>query len=84
LFDIDPSDADKSAVIDTDGYLSGAFWLGNVGWGILNHGDPAVSRARVLCSDDVFRDETITCPVEGYAWSQNAGWIMFSGSEIDG
>ena len=32
LFDIGVSNSGFTSGIDTDGYLSGAFWLGNVGW----------------------------------------------------
>lgn len=84
LFDIGVLNSGATAGIDADGYLSGAFWLGNVWWGVFNHGDPLVEKARVLCDDTVFNDPNITCPLDGFAWSQNAGWIAFSGSWIDG
>lgn len=84
LFDIGAANIADTAGIDIDGYLSGAFWLGNVGWGIFDHGDAAVPRARILCDDSVFNDPNITCPIDGFAWSQNAGWIAFSGTFLDG
>ena len=36
-FDIGTTNSGYNAGIDADGYLSGIFWLGNVGWGIFNH-----------------------------------------------
>ncbi len=70
--------------IDLDGYLSGSFWLGNVGWTTFNHSTTGVAQARVLCANIVFNDPNITCPVDGFAWSRNSGWIALSGSFIDG
>lgn len=84
LFDIGASNSALSAGIDVDGYLSGAFWLGNVGWGVFNHGDASVARAKVLCDNSVFYNENILCPLDWFAWSQNAGWIALSGSFING
>lgn len=83
-FDIGASYSGFAAGIDLDGYLSGTFWLGNVGWTTFSHLDGSVERARIVCSDEVFRDTTLTCPATGYAWSQNAGWIALSGAFIDG
>lgn len=55
-----------------------------MGWGVFDHGVASVDRAQVLCDDQVFKDPNTTCPLTGYAWSENAGWISFSGSWIDG
>lgn len=84
LFDIGPANSGATAGIDVDGYLSWAFWLGNVWWARFNHGDASVDRARVLCDNSVFNDPNILCPLDGFAWSQNAGWIAFSWAFIDG
>lgn len=65
------------------GYLSGSFWLGNVGWVTFSHGR-SDARAQLLCTDEVFRNPGLVCPATGFAWSQNAGWIMLSGATIDG
>ncbi len=86
LFDI-ASGATNSGYapgIDLDWYLSGSFWLGNVGWTTFNHSATGVTRARILCDNIVFNDPNVTCPVDGYAWSQNSGWISLSGGFIDG
>jgi len=83
-FDIGETYSGFAAGIDQDGYLSGTFWFGNVGWAIFNHEVGGVERPRILCSEEVFRNTTLTCPVSGYAWSQNAGWIALSGAFIDG
>lgn len=83
-FDIGASNSGASTVIDTDGYLSGSFWLGMVGWARMNHEEGSVERARIVCPEEVFRDVTIVCPATGFAWSTNAGWIALSGSFIDG
>ena len=83
LFDIWVSNSGASAWIDVDGYLSGAFWLGNVWWWTFNHNVATVAKARVLCTNNVFNDPTFVCPVDGFGWSQNAGWISLSGSFID-
>ena len=83
-FDIGTTNSGYSAGIDVDGYLSWVFWLWNVGWGTFNHADLSVERARVLCSDQVFKDASTLCPLSGYAWSENAGWIALSWSWIDG
>ncbi len=84
LFDIDPVDSGSSSTIDTSGYLSGSFWLGNVGWVSFSHEVANVDKPQIVCSDEVFRNPGLVCPVTGYAWSQNAGWIMLSGATIDG
>lgn len=83
-FDIGTSYSGYSATIDTDGYLSGVFWTGMVGWVQLNHQVGGVERARIVCPDTVFRDTTIVCPASGFAWSQNGWWIALSGSFING
>ncbi len=82
-FDIGNSNSGSSSNVDVDGNLSGSFWLGNVGWGTFNH-TTSEERPKILCSDEVFRNPGMTCPVSGYAWSQNAGWIILSGALIDG
>lgn len=48
------------------------------------HGVSGVDRAQILCTDEVLRNPGLVCPATGYAWSQNAGWIMLSGATIDG
>ena len=86
LFDIATGSTNSGFApgIDLDGYLSGSFWLGNVGWTTFNHNIAGVDRARVLCANIVFNDPSVTCPVDGYAWSQNSGWIALSGSFVGG
>ena len=84
LFDIGTVNSGSTSGIDVDGYLTGNFWLGNVGWGVFNHSVGSVERARVLCDNQVFKDTTTLCPLSWYAWSQNAGWIALSWSFIDG
>jgi hypothetical protein len=81
-FDIGTTNSGYTAWVDIDGYLSGAFWLGNVGWWTFNHADPTVRRAKVLCDDTVFHDPNYICPLDGFWWSQNAGWISLSGTWI--
>ncbi len=83
-FDIGASNSGYASVIDTDGYLSGVFWLSKVGWARMNHDEGSVERARIVCSDEVFRDTSITCPATGFVWAQHAGWIALSGAFIDG
>ena len=83
LFDIWIANSGAISGIDVDGYLSGAFWLGNVWWGTFSHGNPTVTKARVLCTNNVFNDPTFVCPLDGFGWSQNAGWISLSGSFIN-
>ena len=39
LFDIAPVGTGEMAYRDQDGYLSGSFWLGNVGWSTFNSDD---------------------------------------------
>ena len=71
---------------DQDGYLSGAFWLGNVGWSTFSADLAGVPlcRARMVCPADILTNTGQVCPVYGCAWSQNAGWIVLSGSMIEG
>lgn len=83
-FDIGSSNSGFASIIDTDGYLSGYFWLGNVGWATFTHTEWSVESPRIVCPEEVFRDPTIVCPATGYAWSENAGWIALSGTFIDG
>lgn len=82
-FDLWSYNSGYTAGIDTDGYLSGRFWLGNVWWWVFDHGVPSVERAQVLCDDQVFKDPNTTCPLTGYAWSENAGWVSLSWAWID-
>ena len=83
-FDIGTSNSGFAAGIDSDGYLSGSFWLGNVGWAVFNHLEGSIERAKIVCPDDVFKDVNATCPATGFAWSENAGWIALSGTFING
>ena len=83
-FDIGESNSGHASVINTDGYLSGVFWLGNVGWASFIYLAAGVERPRILCPDEVFRNMDIVCPATGFAWSQNAGWIALSGAMIGG
>ncbi|GAB0174789.1 MAG: hypothetical protein HHAS10_06680 [Candidatus Altimarinota bacterium] len=82
LFDIGTSNSGYYAGIDVDGKLSGYFWLGNVGWSTFSHGDTTLPVARVMCPNNVFNDLSVTCPVDGFVWSQNSGWISLSGTWI--
>lgn len=81
-FDIGDSNSGYAATIDTAWYLSGYFWLGNVGWATFSHQEWATEYARINCPEEVFRDPTVVCPATGFAWSQNAWWIALSGSFI--
>jgi len=81
-FNIGTINSGSVATIDVDGYLSGAFWLGTVGWATFNHTEWSVERPRIVCPEEVFRDITIVCPATGFAWSENAWWIALSGSFI--
>ncbi len=82
LFDIEPTNSWYYAGIDVEGRLLWYFWLGNVGWSTFSHGDGSLPLARVMCPANVFNDPTITCPVDGFVWSQNSWWISLSGSWI--
>ncbi len=83
-FDIGTTNSGFAPGIDPDGYLSGSLWLGNVWWTTFNHADVSVERPRVLCDDNVFRNANYICPLTGFAWSENAGWVSLSGAFIDG
>ncbi len=83
-FDIGATNSGFAPGIDPDGYLSGSFWLGKVGWATFSHTDPSVEKPRVLCDNSVFHDTNYICPLTWFAWSENAGWIALSGSWIDG
>ena len=78
LFDIEASNSGYYAGIDVEWKLSGYFWLGNVGWSTFSHGDATLPIARVMCPDNVFNDPTLICPVEGFVWGQNSGWMALS------
>jgi hypothetical protein len=82
IFDIGDSNSWFTSTIDESWYLSGFFWLWNVGWSTYNH-DDASCRARIVCPSDILRNPNQLCPMDGCAWSQNAGWIVLSGSSID-
>jgi hypothetical protein len=86
LFDTAPAGTGEMAYRDQDGYLSGAFWLGNVGWSTFSADLAGVPlcRARMACPADILTNTGQVCPVYGCAWSQNAGWIILSGSMIEG
>lgn len=80
-FDIDATNSGYAATIDESGYLSGFLWLGNVGWATFNH-DDTTCRAQVVCPENILQNPNQICPVHGCVWSQNAGWITMSGSDI--
>lgn len=80
-FDLWSTNSGYSSTIDESGYLSGYYWLGNVGWSTFNHAD-ASCRARIVCPPDILRVPDQYCTINWCAWSQNAGWIVFSGSSI--
>lgn len=86
LFDTAPAGTGEMAYRDQDGYLSGAFWLGNVGWSTFDADLAGVPlcRARMVCPTDILTNTGQVCPVYGCAWSQNAGWIVLSGSMLSG
>ena len=39
-----------------------------------------MERARVLCDDQVFKNTSTVCPLTGFIWTENAGWLALSGS----
>jgi hypothetical protein len=81
MFDIGLTYSGYASEIDEAGYLSGFFWLGNVGWTTFNHENVA-AKAQIVCPPDITRNPYQLCPIYGSAWSNNAGWIVLSGSEI--
>jgi len=87
LFDIEPAGSGYTATRDQYGYLTGFFWLGNVWWstfGQCEDGDGVpLCNAHIVCPPDILQNPYQICPVHGYAWSKNAGWIVLSGSLID-
>lgn len=82
-FDIWVFNSWYSATIDESGYLSGYLWLGNAGWGTFNHGDVSC-RAQIVCPADILQNPNQICPIHGCVWSQNAWWMVLSGSHIGG
>lgn len=82
LFDIGDSNSGSRAMLNWDSTLSGSFWLGNVGWATFDHG-VSNAQARLVCPADILSRPNQVCPLYGYAWSENAGWIVLSGSLID-
>ena len=87
LFDIGVTNSGYTATRDQDGYLTWFFWLGTVGWSTFwqceDGGWVPLCNARILCPPDILQNPYQICPVYGYAWSQNAGWIVLSWSQID-
>lgn len=85
IFDIWSSNSWYNATRDQDGYLSWFFWLWNVGWSTFSQMDWSIPlcRPRVVCPDNILQNPNQLCPVHGCAWSQNAGWVILSGSMID-
>jgi hypothetical protein len=81
-FDIGVTSSGYTTVIDEAWYLSGYFWIWNVGWSTFNHEDVSC-RAQIICPEDITRNPNQLCPIYGCAWSKNAGWIALSGSLID-
>ena len=76
-------------MILSGGTLTGSFWLGNVGWVSFAHGilDTSVvgdglAIPRINCPASIWTGTTQPCPMSGYAWSQNAGWIALAQSDI--
>ncbi len=79
--DIGTANSGYLATIDEAGYLSGAFWLWNVWWGLFSHYDGSC-RAQIVCPLDILRNPNQLCLVHGCAWNQNAGWMILSGSSV--
>lgn len=86
LFDIGSVNSGYTATRDADGYLSGFFWLGTVWWSTFAQcediGGVPLCNSRIVCPSDILQNPNQNCPVEWYAWSENAGWIVLSGSSI--
>lgn len=62
--------------------LSGWFWMGNAWWVSFSHGMWWSATAQINCPTTIWNDATQPCPVSWAAWSQNAGWIVFSSTDI--
>ncbi len=67
--------------LNSNGFLSGNIWMGNVGWVTFSHGGLG-QEVLIKCPPNIWSQSDQLCPLTGGAWSQNAGWIVFSGSEI--
>lgn len=86
IFDIGVSNSWYTAFRDQDWYLSWFFWLGNAGWATFNQVDGSnipLCQSRIVCPSNILQNPYQLCPVYGCAWSQNAGWIIMSGSMIN-
>lgn len=71
-----------SGQIYPDGSLSWGFWMWNAGWVSFSHWVGWTTTTQINCPTSIWNDATQPCPVSGAAWSQNAGWIVFWGSDI--
>lgn len=80
-FDIGSSNSGYSATIDESGFLSWYLWLWNVWWATFNHGNTSC-RPQIICPDNILQNPNQICPVHGCVWSQNAWWVVLSGSLI--
>jgi hypothetical protein len=80
-FEIDAINSGYTSTIDEAGYLSGYYWLGNVGWSTFNHLD-STCRAQIVCPTDILRNPNQLCLVAGCTWSKNAGWTVLKWSDI--
>lgn len=80
-FDLGAVNTGYVATIDEAGYLSWYFWLGNVWWGTFSHG-VATCRPQIVCPTDILRNPNQYCLIHGCGWSQNAGWLILSGTSV--
>ena len=66
-------------MITSTGAFSGNFWLGNVGWASF---DVPGAEMVIQCPNNILNIATQLCYISGAAWSENAGWIVFSSGAI--
>jgi len=68
-----------TGLITSTGAFSGNFWLGNVGWASF---DVPGAEMIIQCPNNILNIATQLCYISGAAWSENAGWIVFSSGAI--
>lgn len=68
-----------TGLITSTGAFSGNFWLGNVGWASF---DVPGAEMVIECPNNILNIATQLCYISGAAWSENAGWIVFSSGTI--
>lgn len=62
------------AIVDSNFIFHGNVWIDAIGWLSFDHW---ILGSEVKLDKTCLQSSTTTCPITGYLWSKNAGWVVF-------